>query len=99
MCKVIKIGESTAIICGGHNDNEKCDEKASVYETKDGQRFYFKTVKMLRNGMTKISVGTKRCLFCLWWRAAIEIVEVGFQQQLPVYIGINEGCNYKFKIV
>lgn len=42
MCEVIKIGESTAIICGGHNDHE-CDEKASVYETKDGQRFYFQS--------------------------------------------------------
>ena len=42
MCEVIKIGESTAIVCGGHKDHE-CDEKASVYETKDGQRFYFKS--------------------------------------------------------
>lgn len=42
MCSVIKIGESTAIICGGHKDHE-CDENASVYETEDGQRFYFKS--------------------------------------------------------
>lgn len=42
MCKIIKIGESTAIICGEQNDHE-CDEKASVYETKDGQRFYFRS--------------------------------------------------------
>lgn len=40
MCEVIKVGESTAIICG-HNDHE-CDEKASLYETKDGRRFYFR---------------------------------------------------------
>ncbi len=41
MCEAIKIGQSTAIICGGNNDHE-CDEKAIVYETKDGQRFYFR---------------------------------------------------------
>lgn len=32
----------SAIICNGHKDHE-CDEKATVYGTKDGQRFYFRS--------------------------------------------------------
>jgi hypothetical protein len=41
MCKVIKIGEdTTAIICGGKKDHE-CNEDAIVYETKDGDRYFF----------------------------------------------------------
>lgn len=41
MCDIIKIGETTAIICGGEKDH-KCNEDAGVYETKDGKRHFFK---------------------------------------------------------
>lgn len=67
MCDVITIGESTAIICGRHKDHE-CDEKASVYETKDGQRFYFRSdaeaKKWYDDNYMHTTMGSIACSVC-----------------------------------
>ena len=67
MCEVIKTGESTATVCGGHNDHI-CDEKASVYETKDGQRFYFRSEveakKWYDENYMRTIMGSVACSVC-----------------------------------
>lgn len=66
MCDVIKIGESTAIICGRHKDHE-CDEKAIVYETNE-QRFYFRSdteaQKWYDDNHVPITMGSVACSIC-----------------------------------
>ena len=39
-CKIINLGESTAIICGGEPTDHVCNENAMVYETFDKQHFF-----------------------------------------------------------
>jgi len=67
MCEVIKIGESSAIICGGHKDHE-CNEMASVYETSDGKRFYFRddaeAKKWYDDNYMQIIMGSVACSIC-----------------------------------
>ena len=67
MCAIIKIGESTAFICGGHKDHE-CDENATVYETRDGQRFYFRSdaeaKKWYDDSYMHIRMGSVACSIC-----------------------------------
>lgn len=44
-CRIIDLGESTAIVCGGEQTDHKCNEDATVYETNDGERFLFNEEK------------------------------------------------------
>jgi len=37
-CKTIKLGEATAIICGGEPSDHKCNEDASILILKNGDR-------------------------------------------------------------
>jgi hypothetical protein len=37
-CRSIKIGDSTAIICGGEPNDHKCNENSTVYGFSDGFR-------------------------------------------------------------
>ena len=37
-CKIINLGNSTAIICGGEPTDHICNEKDTVYEFSDGFR-------------------------------------------------------------
>lgn len=37
-CEIIKIGDTTAIICGGEPKDHKCNEKDTIYEFSDGFR-------------------------------------------------------------
>ncbi len=37
-CKTIKLGDATAIMCGGEPTDHKCNEDASVLLLKDGSR-------------------------------------------------------------
>lgn len=39
-CKIIDLGESTAIMCGGEPTDHVCNEDAMVYETFDKQHFF-----------------------------------------------------------
>jgi hypothetical protein len=37
-CRVLQLGKTTAIICGGEPTDHKCDAKKTVYEFSDGFR-------------------------------------------------------------
>ena len=72
MCEVIKLGDCTAIICG-RKDHE-CDEKATVYGTRNGQDFYFKDAnegkKWYDKNYRDVTMGSVACSIC--GRAAID---------------------------
>lgn len=63
MCKVIRIG----IICGGEQDHE-CDEKAIMYETTSGERFFFTDVTEERRWYNehyqRVIAGSVACSIC-----------------------------------
>ena len=67
MCEIIKIGDSTAIICGCKPEHE-CDEKAQVYETPDGQRFFFSNSeegdKWYNENYERVTMGSVACSIC-----------------------------------
>jgi len=68
MCDIIKIGEGTTIICGRQPHDHNCDEKASVYETNNGQRFYFRQGnegdKWYRDNYKIVRMGSVACSVC-----------------------------------
>jgi len=37
-CKIIDLGNTTAIMCGGEPTDHKCNEKLTIYEFSDGFR-------------------------------------------------------------
>lgn len=67
MCDVINNGNIAAIICGGHKDHD-CDDMASVYETKDGQRFLFRSdteaKKWYNDNYMHTTMGSVACSIC-----------------------------------
>lgn len=55
------------IVCGGHKDH-KCDENATVYGTKEGQRFFFnndeEAKKFYKENQTKVNMFSVACSNC-----------------------------------
>lgn len=68
MCEIIKIGDSTVIICGGHKKDHVCNEDATVYELRDGKRFTFtdkeQEVKWCDDNFKNIVMGSVACSIC-----------------------------------
>lgn len=73
-CKIIKIGDSTAIICGGEPNSHVCNENAVVYDTNDGYRHYFDNAVIAKDWHDKnyqsVIAGSVACSVCK--RAAID---------------------------
>jgi hypothetical protein len=69
MCDIIKIGETTAIICGGKKDHE-CNKDAQVMEDSSGKRYFFKTHeeahKFYDDNWDKVNIcmGSVACSIC-----------------------------------
>lgn len=72
-CKIIDLGDSTAIMCGGEPTDHKCNEDAICYNTNEG-RFFFKDSKeadkWYNDNYKNVRGGSVACSIC--WRAAID---------------------------
>jgi len=72
-CKVIDLGESTAIICGGEPADHKCNEDAICYDTNES-RFFFKNSeeadKWYKDNYENVRSCSVACSIC--GRAAID---------------------------
>ena len=73
-CRTIELNGATAIICGGEPTDHKCNEDAIVYETKSGEKFYFKNSeeghKWYQENYEQVISGSVACSICK--RAAID---------------------------
>ena len=72
-CKVINLGDSTAIMCGGELTDHQCNEDAICYDTNKG-RFFFKDSKeadkWYNDNYMSVRGGSVACSIC--GRAAID---------------------------
>jgi len=72
-CKMINLGESTAIICGGEPTDHKCNEDAICYDTNE-DRFFFndskEAQKWYEQNYKHVHSGSIACSIC--HRAAID---------------------------
>lgn len=72
-CKIIDLGESTAIMCGGEPSDHVCNENAVVYETSD-KKVFFEDIKeagiWYDNNYKSVKSGSVACSIC--HRAAID---------------------------
>lgn len=72
-CKVIDLGDSTAIMCGGEPTDHKCNEDAICYDTNEG-RFFFndskEANKWYNDNYKNVRSGSVACSIC--GRAAID---------------------------
>jgi YHS domain-containing protein len=69
MCDIIKIGNATAIVCGGKKDHE-CNEDAEVMEDAQGKRYFFENHEKasefyeLNWDILNICMGSVACSVC-----------------------------------
>jgi hypothetical protein len=72
-CKLVNLGESTAIICGGEPTDHQCNEDAICYDTNEG-RFFFKNSEDARkwydDNYKSVVGGSVACSIC--GRASID---------------------------
>jgi len=73
-CKIIDLGESKAIKCGGEPADHECNEDAICFDTKDGERVQFKDPeqadKWYNENHKKVIGGSVACSIC--GRAAVD---------------------------
>jgi hypothetical protein len=69
MCDIIKIGETTAIVCRGRKDHE-CNEDAEIMEDAQGKRYFFENHEKAREfyelnwAVFNICMGSVACSIC-----------------------------------
>ena len=68
-CRIIKIGDANAIICGGEPNDHKCNEDSSVLILSDGERMEA-TDENYDKYKEQITGGSVACSIC--GRAAID---------------------------
>ena len=72
-CRIIKLGEATAIMCGGEPTDHKCNEDAICYDTNVG-RFFFNNSdeanKWYKDNYKNVNGGSVACSVC--GRSAID---------------------------
>lgn len=73
-CKIIDLGDTTVIMCGGEPTDHKCNEDAICYDTFDGERFFFKdkdeAKKWHQQNYEKVQSCSVACSICM--RASID---------------------------
>jgi YHS domain-containing protein len=69
MCDIIKISDSTVIICGRNKDHD-CNENAEIMEDAKGERYFFESHEKAREfyelnwAVLNICMGSVACSVC-----------------------------------